>query len=369
MATEGATKWECSKCTFINESEDASVCEMCGVGKRPAGKGKGRLRPRLPKPPEISTFADSLAQEAEGGSRSSGGGRSNNRSRSGRALRPAAIEEEEEGEEGEEGEEKPPARRTADAAAGCSRRSGTRSSARVKQLKQEENQLVPLVVDDSDQSGEDGGEPPCLASDHDDEDDSGETPLLLGRGWSAEQRDRAKQRKLDQEGGKVGKGGKGGSSTVGGRRGRKRQRPLPPRPGDDLFRDRTYPVGGDGDDDDGRGGGDALTLTLILPAVEGVGRRPFWRWPPPPSAAAICGQGGGDGGGDGAMSPGRREVGGGSTAASNGGLDPPVDGAGCSAAGGSGVDGEIGAEQFPVPVGCELLPTSTQEEHKKPKKK
>ncbi|CAM9381907.1 unnamed protein product, partial [Scytosiphon promiscuus] len=163
-----------------------------------------------------------------------------------------------------------------------SKRSGTRLSSRIKQQQKD----APLVVGDSSTSDEErmevlclteaaaaggsGGNAADLASDTDD-DDSGETPLLLGRGWSARQRERAKQRKLEKERGTAG-GGRGGSAVVA-RRGKKRQRPLPSYPDDDVFRDRKYAA------DEGDGGDRPLTLHRVH--TEG-GSRSFWRWPPPP---------------------------------------------------------------------------------------
>ena len=371
MAAEAANGWQCTKCTYINEAEGATVCEMCGEGTRPAGKGKGRLRARSPaNPPLISSFADTLNEEHESStSRSSGSGRTNTRSRSGRSLKPATVrEEEEEGQEEEEEQEEDKGKRRTTAGSTTRTRTRTRSSSRGAKQQQQQQQDTekhdPLVIDDSDhdQSERQTEGVSRLASgddedDDNDDDDSGETPLLLGRGWSAYQRGRAKRRKLSRGRDQASNGaGKGSGSAAAARR-KKRQRPLPAHPGGDLFRDRAYRV----EDDDG----DALPPTLNLPAVDG-GKRPFWRWPPPPAAMAVCEQR------NGTMSPGRSGLvsgQGGDKRAANGDGDvdlPVVSAGGCSGDGG-GREGalEMKTERLAA-VGA--LPPATQE-HQKSRKR
>lgn len=365
MATEAANGWQCTKCTFINETEGATVCEICGEGTKPAaGKGKGRLRARNPAnpPPRISSFADALNERDESSARSSGGGRTNTRSRSGRSLKPAAVREEEEEEE-EDTEERST---TASSTTRTRTRSSSRGAKQQQQQQQETENHAPLVIYDSDHDQSERETEKSDNDDDDDDDDSGETPLLLGRGWSAGQRDRAKRRKLSRERDQASNNGAGkGSGSAAAPRGKKRQRPPPARPGDDLFRDRAYPAEDDEGDDDGDS--DALSPTLNRPVVDG-GTRPFWRWPPPPAAMVTCGQG------SGTVSPGRRGVvrgghGGDKMAANgDGGLDLPVVGATGSSEDGSGREGalEVKAERSTAVAGA--LPPATQEQPKSKKR-
>ncbi|CAM9448012.1 unnamed protein product, partial [Ectocarpus fasciculatus] len=312
MATAAAgTGWDCPKCTFRNDDPEATICQVCNQGRRPGGRSNGsRLRPppKAPSPPLISSFGDydddkdasrgaAATAAATAGART---GRSKAKSRQGK-KRPGTIQEEEEEEEETAVSSKRP-------------RTNTRSSSRARQQQQRTESA--LVVEDSEEEhqpdqevvsvdggGGDGASDPAAASTDDDGvDDSGETPLLLGRGWSTAQKERAKQRKLDKERGGAGRKS-GGGAAVSRQRGKKRQRPLPSYPGDDIFRNRTYAVvegrrghDHDADDDDDR-------PLVLRRAVTGDGtRRPAWRWPPTPTAKSMACE---DGGGS-AMSPGSR---------------------------------------------------------------
>lgn len=121
--------------------------------------------------------------------------------------------------------------------------------------------------------------------DEDGEERAGETPVLLGRGWSTEERELAKQRRITRQrelaaGGGDGGGRKRPGGAMPSQRGTKRQRPLPSYPGDDIFRSRKFAVDGiDHADSDH----DGLPLEVRRRGGDtGGGMRSFWRWPPPP---------------------------------------------------------------------------------------
>lgn len=298
MATAArGTGWDCPKCTFHNEDPDATVCQVCNQGRRPAGRSNGsRLRPpKAATPPLISSFADYDGDNKDSGAAAGArAGRNKGKSRQGK-KRPETIEEEQE-------ETAEPSKRP---------RANTRSSSRAREQQQRTESA--LVVEDSEEEEQQDGVDREVVSvagggdglsdraarddddgDDDDVDDSGETPLLFGRGWSTSEKKRARQRKLDKE--RESTGRKSGGAAASRQKGKKRQRPLPSYPGDDIFRNRTYAAVEDRPDDQYEDR--PLALRRV---VTGNGRsRPAWRWPPTPTT---CGD---YGGGSGAMSPGSR---------------------------------------------------------------
>lgn len=311
-ASEGS--WPCPKCTFLNKA-DITLCDVCQLG-RPystagAGKGKGRagLRPRSnlcpprstlsPKPP-VSSFPESHMEKAlkaeKDGDIESGSDlalamasqaskrprRSARRVKRARGLETNVKEN-----------DNPAAPATSLDDTGGSVAAANAAIEAVTGVQDK-----PVELDDSDQGEGFGGESGAYAEHsseytrddseedwgEDDEELLGETPSLFGRGWSAddrkraeERRNRARERDIAGAYGGVGRRGSkrrgGGSST---RRGPKPGQLCEPYPGDDIFRARKYPVSDEENPDDkplvlNRRGG--FTGDVV---------RPFWRWPPPP---------------------------------------------------------------------------------------
>ncbi|CAM9828320.1 unnamed protein product, partial [Ectocarpus sp. 4 AP-2014] len=277
------TGWDCPKCTFHNGDPGAAVCHVCNKGRRPGGRSNGsRLRPpKAASPPRISSFADyddgdnKDSRAAAAGART---GRNKATCRQGKKQRPETVQEEEE-EETAESSKRPP-------------RANTRSSSRTRQ-QQQRSQSALVVEDGEDEQdldqdvvsvdgggGGDGASDRAATDDDDGVDDSGETPLLFGRGWSTSQKERARQRKLDKERESAGRKS-GGGGAAPRQQGKKRQRPLPSYPGDEIFRDRAYAVVEDRRDRDHN---DDRPLVLHRAATTRDGRRrPAWRWPPTPT--------------------------------------------------------------------------------------
>ena len=308
-ASEGS--WPCPKCTFLNGA-DITLCTVCEQG-RPygtsgTGKGKGRagLRPRSnlcpprstpsPRSPAISSFAESRMEEAvkekdrevEPGSdlaMAMDSQTSKRPRRSARRIKRTRGLEMKVKEDDNPDASPTPGDETGGSVAATNTAVEAVTGAQGK----------PVELDDSDQGEGFGGEGVACTElsseftrddseedwEEDDNEMLGETPTVFGRGWSAEDRRRAEERKKrarerDIAGTYGGVGGKGRKRRFGGsstRPGPKPGRLSATYPGDDIFRARKYPVADDENPED---------KPLVLNCrggVTGGGARPFWRWP------------------------------------------------------------------------------------------
>lgn len=311
-ASEGS--WPCPKCTFLNGA-DITLCAVCELGRpystASTGKRKGRagLRPRSnlcpprstpsPKAP-FSSFSESHMENAmkaekdgdiESGSDLALAMASQASKRPRKSARRIKRARGLETNVKENGVQAAPATSLDDTGGSVAAANAAIEAVTGVQEK-------PVELDDSDQGegfGVESGacaEPSSVYTRDDSEEDwgeddeemLGETPSLFGRGWSAEDRKRAEERKKrarerDIAGAYGGVGRKGskrrgsGSST---RLGLKPGQLCEPYAGDDIFRARKYPVTDEENPDD---------KPLVLNRRGGVTGdvvRPFWRWPPPP---------------------------------------------------------------------------------------